>query len=196
MHPVNHNTAILKPRYAVGVSVLLTSGGRLLLGRRKNNKAAGWLSTPGGRLEPNESIMDCARREFREETGAELASPDNYTPAYQEYVEFPRILDVKRHERFDDNYVMIYVHATNYIGTLANPEPDKCEGWNWYEGYNIADRDDVTEPPEILKQLPLTWIRSAIDQARIDGYNEAINDVKERIGHEGDSRYCVDRLRK
>ena len=118
MHPVNHNTAILKPRYAVGVSVLLTSGGRLLLGRRKNNKAAGWLSTPGGRLEPNESIMDCARREFREETGAELASPDNYTPAYQEYVEFPRILDVKR-ERFDDD-VMIYVHDNAPSGTLGD----------------------------------------------------------------------------
>jgi NADH pyrophosphatase NudC (nudix superfamily) len=59
-----------KPRYAVGVSVLLISGGQLLLGRRKNNKAAGMLSTPGGRLEPNESIMECAHREFHEETGA------------------------------------------------------------------------------------------------------------------------------
>jgi hypothetical protein len=62
-----------KPRLPVGVSVLLTdSMGRLLLGRRKNNSGAGLLSTPGGRLEVSENVLQCARREFKEETGADL----------------------------------------------------------------------------------------------------------------------------
>ncbi len=40
-----------KPKYAVGVSVLLTRGSQLLLGKRKNVSAAGLYSTPGGRIE-------------------------------------------------------------------------------------------------------------------------------------------------
>src|SRR5579863_6258018 len=56
--------ADLKPRHAVGVSVLLAENGRLLLGRRKGNTAAGMLSTPGGRLELEEQPLYCAVREF------------------------------------------------------------------------------------------------------------------------------------
>ncbi len=48
---VNQALKVEKPRHAVGVSVLLVENKMVLLGRRKNNVAAGWLGTPGGRLE-------------------------------------------------------------------------------------------------------------------------------------------------
>jgi 8-oxo-dGTP diphosphatase len=161
-----------KPRYAVGVSVLLTNQGQLLLGRRKNNKAAGWLGTPGGRLEPNESIMECARREFYEETGAHLVQGVDLGTNQAT----PRIFNVLRHNRFDDNYVMIYVHATAWEGIIDNPEPEKCEGWSWYSGYDLEGEKNITEPEEILKYLPLNRVRpiTAIDQAHIDGWNAAL----------------------
>ena len=43
--------------------------GRILLGRRSDD---GSWSLPGGRLEPGESLADCARRECREELGCEV----------------------------------------------------------------------------------------------------------------------------
>jgi 8-oxo-dGTP diphosphatase len=155
---LTHPPKDAKPRYPVGVSILLVVGGRLLLGRRKNNQAAGMLSTPGGRLEPNESIVECANREFTEETGAYLGSGSICAEIY----------NVIRHNRFNDNYVMIYMLATAYEGRIENTEPDKCEGWDWYTGYDLEGHSDVTEPESILKYLPLARIRPAIEQSRLD----------------------------
>jgi 8-oxo-dGTP diphosphatase len=178
-----------KPVYPVGVSVLLTIGGRLLLGRRKNNKAAGWLGTPGGRLEPNESIFECAKREFHEETGAWLID------------EPLRIISVERHNRFDDNYVMVYVHADGFSGTIMNPEPEKCEGWTWYPGYDIIQSGDVTEPKHILKALPLTWEKPQIVQTCSTVYARAWNAALDKVGDTVDNcgyihSSVLDRLRK
>jgi 8-oxo-dGTP diphosphatase len=150
-----------KPRHAVGVSVLLVEDGRLLLGRRKGNTAAGMLSTPGGRLELAEQPLYCAVREFYEETGARIHSDDL------------KVMDVKKLSRFDDHYIMFYVLATEHTGTIKNIEPDKCEGWHWYTGFDLTGRKDITEPEDILKQLPLTWpSEAATEQAR--GWNAAL----------------------
>jgi ADP-ribose pyrophosphatase YjhB (NUDIX family) len=100
-----------KPRHAVGVSVLLIENGALLLGKRgpSTGAAQGWLSTPGGRLEIDESFEDCARREFKEETGATLYGR-------------LKILGYKKHFRFGEHYIMFYVFAPGHVGTIGNPE--------------------------------------------------------------------------
>lgn len=151
-----------KPRHAVGVSVLLVENGRLLLGRRKNNTAAGMLSTPGGRLELEEDVPYCAVREFWEETGARIYSDDL------------KVVSVKKLSRFNDHYIMFYVLATHHDGEIRNTEPNKCEGWEWYTGYDLEGRTDITEPSDVLKYLPLIRV-SPIEQAHIDGWNDAVN---------------------
>lgn len=153
----------VKPRHAVGVSVLLVENGKLLLGRRKGGVAEGWLSTPGGRLEFEEDVPYCAVREFWEETGARIYSDDI------------KVIDVRKLSRFDDHYIMFYVLATKHDGVIANMEPKKCGGWQWYAGYELAGRTDVTEPSDILKKLSLTQTPSVTDQAHIDGWNDAVN---------------------
>jgi 8-oxo-dGTP diphosphatase len=159
-----------KPRHAVGVSVLLVENGRLLLGRRKGNTAAGMLSTPGGRLELEEQPLYCAVREFYEETGARIHS-DNL-----------KVIDVKKLSRFNDHYIMFYVLASEHEGTIQNTEPDKCEGWHWHTGYELTGRADITEPVDILQTLPLIYTPSVTDQAKIDGWNDAV-DMLEVTGH-------------
>jgi len=53
-----------------GVCVLVfEEGGRVLLERRSD---CGWWCLPGGKLEPGETIAECAIREAREETGLEV----------------------------------------------------------------------------------------------------------------------------
>lgn len=132
-----------KPRLPVGVSVMVTdSSGRLLLGRRKNNSGAGLLSTPGGRLEENETIHQCAAREFFEECGIDDAGPRDFD-----------IIGFKEHFRFGGHYIMFYVHIALPDGVnITNMEPDKCEGWNWVS-FGDLRADETTEPTEILARL-------------------------------------------
>lgn len=126
-----------KPLYAVGVSVLLTNQhGGLLLARRKNNSGAGLLSTPGGRIEFDDvSVEAAARREFTEETGAEVGAL--------------HMLGYKKLARFGNNYFMFYMHATDYTGAIRNLIPDKSEDWTFFRLMHL-NYEICTEPADIL----------------------------------------------
>ncbi|HEY3061321.1 MAG TPA: NUDIX hydrolase [Chloroflexota bacterium] len=73
---------------AVAGAIVIDDDGRLLLQRRDDDNL--W-STPGGAVEPGESLEDTARRELREETGLEagrLRLLDVYSGA-EFFVEYP-----------------------------------------------------------------------------------------------------------
>lgn len=58
----------------LGATGILYNEGRILLGERDRDDAAwaGYLCTPGGGVEPGESVNAATIREFREETGLEV----------------------------------------------------------------------------------------------------------------------------
>ena len=45
------------------------------------------------------------------------------------------------------HYVTVYVFAPSYKGKLTNKEPDKMDGWGWY------DLDDLPEP--LFENIPV-----------------------------------------
>jgi len=137
---LNKFFAVDKPKHAVGVSVLVVHDGKLLLGKRLGDTATGLLSTPGGRLELEESVIYCAVREFHEETGARIL------PAQCE------IIDARKHNRFGDQYVMFYVYTPYHEGTIGNPEPDKCAGWNFTSMLDFRP-EECTEPTDVLAKV-------------------------------------------
>lgn len=49
--------------------VFVVRGGEILLIRKKRGLGAGKINGPGGRLEPPETLLECAVREVREELG-------------------------------------------------------------------------------------------------------------------------------
>jgi 8-oxo-dGTP diphosphatase len=55
-----------------GAQVVLDDGGRVLLGRRRDDPSAGLWDLPGGFLHEGEDALTGLRREVREETGLEL----------------------------------------------------------------------------------------------------------------------------
>jgi len=126
-----------RTRPFVGVIVLVIKEGKILLGRRIGDKAAsGEFGMPGGHVEYNESFAECARREVMEETGMDIEEPEHL--GVSNVRQYPPV-----------HYVMILMHAKWKSGEPKRCEPDRCEGWNWYdmdalpEPLTIASRDAV-----------------------------------------------------
>jgi len=108
-------------RPQVGVGVIVRKGNKVLLGRRKSGHGSGSWSFPGGHLESDEQIEECAAREVREETGI-LISVLRRGPFTN---------DIFSEERM--HYVTLFVVADYVLGDIKTREPDKCERWEWFE---------------------------------------------------------------
>lgn len=114
------------PRTGVGIMTLRTGKRGLtevLLGKRKGSHAAGQYAFPGGHLENGESLAACARREVREETGLEIGKVDyRLTALIGEYAPAKPYIFIG---------VTAWVAGAGQAPRLL--EPDKCEGWDWYD---------------------------------------------------------------
>lgn len=108
----------MNPR--VGVGVVVFKEGKTLFGKRKGAHGAAQWSTVGGHLEFKETILDCAKRELEEETGL-IAK----TLALGPWVE--NIFEGDKH------YITVFVFVTEFEGMPQLLEPDKCEGWHWFD---------------------------------------------------------------
>ncbi len=107
-------------RPSVGVGVLILRSGQILLGQRKNAHGDGTWAPPGGHLEWNESLEDCAKREVMEETGLDI---ENIRQAA-----FTN--DVFSAE--GKHYVTLFLLADCPSGEPEIKEPEKCTGWKWF----------------------------------------------------------------
>ncbi len=105
----------------VGVGVVVIKDNKVLLGKRKNAHGQGSWSFPGGHLEFNEELEDCARREVREETGLQIKNIRLGT--------FTN--DIFRDE--GKHYVTLFMVADWDSGEPEVMEPEKCEEWGWFE---------------------------------------------------------------
>jgi 8-oxo-dGTP diphosphatase len=103
-----------------GVGVLILRARKVLLGRRRGSHGAGSWAPPGGHIDEGEGPAETARREVLEETGLQI--------------EHPRVGPVTE-DRFPEGkqYLTTFVIADAPAGEPQNLEPDKCEGWEWFD---------------------------------------------------------------
>ena len=120
-----------KPK--VGVGVMVFKNQKVLIGKRKGSHGEGEYTTPGGHLEYMESFEDCAKREVLEETGIEI-----------ENVKFLCLANLKAYA--PKHYVHIWLTADWKSGEAKVMEPEKCEGWDWYELDKIREPQFKTNP--------------------------------------------------
>ncbi len=107
----------------VGIGVMIFKEGKVLMGKRKGKHGAGEYAWPGGHLEYMESIVDCAEREVFEECGIKIKN-----------IRFLRLLNMKK---YDKHYLDIAMVCDWESGEPELKEPEKCEGWNWYDLDNL-----------------------------------------------------------
>lgn len=107
-------------RPKVGVGIFIIKDNKVLLTKRKGSHGAGEYAFPGGHLEYMESFEDCAKREAMEEAGIEIGN-----------IRFQLLANVKKYA--PKHYVHITLYADWISGEPKNLEPDKSEGWGWYE---------------------------------------------------------------
>jgi 8-oxo-dGTP diphosphatase len=110
----------------VGVGVMIVKDGKMLLGKRKGKHVPGVYAWPGGRMELDESFEECAKREVMEETGMEI-----------ENIKFVSVFNIRSFK--PDNYVNLTFVADWKSGDPVLKEPDKCEGWGWYDNDNLPE---------------------------------------------------------
>jgi len=113
----------------VGMAIILIKDGKVLLGKRKGSHGDGDWSFPGGHLEFFEGFKDCLLRELKEETGLIAEFIDN-NPVY---VTNDFFKDENKH------YITLFMRAKYVSGEPENKEPDKCEGWEWFEWSSLPD---------------------------------------------------------
>lgn len=110
-----------------GISMLIFKDGKVLLGKRKGSWASGEYGNPGGWLEPLEGFEEAAKRELREECGIEIGN-----------IRFSSVANITHYA--PHQAILINLIADWVSGEVETLEPEKCEGWGWY------DLDALPEP--------------------------------------------------
>jgi len=117
---------VKKKRPEIGVGCLVVNAsGKIMLCKRLKPYGYGKLALPGGHLEWQETLEQCAVREVAEESGItlkEVLNLDHYT---QE-------LTGTRH------YITFYLIAPLPDGQVPiRTEPDKHGEWGWYDPFDL-----------------------------------------------------------
>lgn len=149
----------MKKRPAVGVAAIVIKNGKVLLGKRKGAHGSGTWAFPGGHLEFNESIEDCAKREVFEETGLSVKN-----------IRFATITNDLFYNS-NKHYVTLFVVCDHKNGTPRIKEPDKCKKWDWFywnqfpsplflslknlleQGFSPLSIADALTPPDKLHKM-------------------------------------------
>lgn len=114
-------------RPLVGVAVIIMKDRKVLLGKRKISHGEGTWALPGGHLEFNETLEDCARREVFEETGLIIKNI--------RYGAFTN--DIFSGDQ--KHYVTLFVISEYDSGIIKLKEPDKCHGWVWFSWCDLPE---------------------------------------------------------
>lgn len=116
-------------RVGVGIAVL-NDEGEILLGLRKGSHGEGEWAMPGGNVDPGETPHKAAQRELLEECAYSTRIGETLLPipvwTYDDYLD--------THEK---HYACVYFEALVGGVPPVNCEPDRCEGWEFFDPENL-----------------------------------------------------------
>ena len=103
----------------IGCEIFIINTGCILLGKRKNCYGEGTWALPGGHLEYGESLIECAKRELKEELG----------------IDGMRLRIIAITDNIDDrgHYVHTSFLLEDFVGEIRCMEPDLCFEWKFFD---------------------------------------------------------------
>jgi 8-oxo-dGTP pyrophosphatase MutT (NUDIX family) len=130
----------------------------LVLERRDVGSAATIWLTPGGGVEPGESLVAAAQREVHEETGLRLEVPVRAEPIYSERVQFP--MQGRTYDQTNFYFPARVEHAVA-ISPAGHTELEKLVvlGHRWW---TLDDLDVATADREPIAMVAI--VRRALEQ--------------------------------
>jgi ADP-ribose pyrophosphatase YjhB (NUDIX family) len=135
---------VMATHYIVGCGAVVRNGrGEFLMVRQMSGYWRGLWIFPGGKLELGESLEHCARREFLEETGCDVAIK-NEIGAYVSY---------DPDTEFEKQVVLVY-----FMGESANCKPIIGEGVTevgWFDIVSIREMAAEGQVPEIILKVAI-----------------------------------------
>jgi A/G-specific adenine glycosylase len=103
------------PHKRIGVAVVINDQNQILIDRRPSEGLLGGLwEFPGGKIEANETVEDCIKREILEEIGIEITVGKSLITIDHAYTHFR---------------VTLYVHLCQYVS--GTPRAIECEEVRW-----------------------------------------------------------------
>jgi 8-oxo-dGTP diphosphatase len=103
----------------IGCELFILRGDSILLGQRKDCYGDGDWGLPGGHLEYGETLIECARREVREELGIEAISL--------------RPIVITDNLNYRGQYVHISFLVEKFSGEIRYMEPQLCYEWRFFK---------------------------------------------------------------
>ncbi len=116
---MTQTTSPNEQRPRVGLGVIVTKDGKVLLGQRKGKDEDGTWGLPGGSLDYNEELEDCAIRETLEECGITIKNLRRgpYVNAM--------------HYANEKHFLVVLMIADWAAGEPAVKEPERFSEWRW-----------------------------------------------------------------
>lgn len=120
------------PHKQIGVAVIWNDQQQILIDRRRQEGLLGGLwEFPGGKIEPQETVEDCIRREIKEELGIEVSVGEKLITVEHAYSHFK---------------VTLNVHHCRHLS--GQPQPLECDEVRWID---LAEIDDYPFPQGNVK---------------------------------------------
>ncbi len=103
------------PHKRVGVGVIRHGQGEILISRRLvKGEMGGLWEFPGGKVEANETVVECIEREIREELGIQVLVQEHLVTIEHQYAKFR---------------LTLFVHNCQYVG--GEPQALESEEIRW-----------------------------------------------------------------
>ena len=116
----------------VGVGIIIRNGNKILLGHRcKNKEDTGGIigrdtwSLPGGKQEYDETLLEAAAREVKEETNLVISNL--------------KLVGVCDDIAPDRHFITVTYVTDDYEGELTVMEPTKEDEWKWFDINDLPD---------------------------------------------------------
>lgn len=126
------------PHKQIGVAVIWNERGQILIDRRRPEGLMGGMwEFPGGKIEANETVQDCIKREIREELAIEIEVEEHLITIDHAYTHFQ---------------VTLNVYHCRYLS--GEPQPLVCDEIRWVTLEEINQFPFPEANTEIIRALP------------------------------------------